>query len=210
MKISYAITVCNELIEIQRLLDFLLANKRKQDEIVVLVDNPGGEDDEMISLLYQYESHNLDHMCVWRSEFEGHFGNWKNKLNSYCKGSYIFQIDADEMLSKELIDNLPDILESNPNNEVYLVPRINTVDGLTQDHIKKWGWNVNQDEWINFPDYQWRIYKNDTKIIWINKVHERLSGFNTYATLPTAVEYCLLHHKTIEKQEKQNIFYDTL
>ena len=210
MKISYAITVCNELIEIQRLLDFLLANKRKQDEIVVLVDNPGGEDDEMISLLYQYESHNPDHMCVWRSEFEGHFGNWKNKLNSYCKGDYIFQIDADEMLSKELIDNLPDIIESNPNNEIYLVPRINTVDGLTQDHIKKWGWNVNQDEWINFPDYQWRIYKNDPKIVWINKVHERLSGFNTYATLPAAVEYCLLHHKTIEKQEKQNTFYDTL
>ena len=210
MKISYAITVCNELIEIQRLLDFLLANKRKQDEIVVLVDNPGGEDDEMISLLYQYESHNSDHMCVWRSEFEGHFGNWKNKLNSYCKGSYIFQIDADEMLSKELIDNLPDILELNPTNEVYLVPRINTVDGLTQDHIKKWGWNVNQDEWINFPDYQWRIYKNNTKIVWVNKVHERLLGFNTYATLPAAVEYCLLHHKTISKQEMQNKFYDTL
>ena len=210
MKISYAITVCNELIEIQRLLDFLLANKRKQDEIVVLVDNPGGEDDEMISLLYQYESHNQDHMCVWRSEFEGHFGNWKNKLNSYCKGDYIFQIDADEMISKELIDNLPSILEYNPNNEVYLVPRINTVDGLTQAHIKKWGWNINQDEWINFPDYQWRIYKNDTKIVWVNKVHERLSGFNTYANLPAVVEYCLLHHKTISKQEMQNNFYDKL
>ena len=210
MKISYAITVCNELIEIQRLLDFLLANKRKQDEIVVLVDNPGGEDDEMISLLYQYESHNHDHMCVWRSEFEGHFGNWKNKLNSYCKGNYIFQIDADEMVSEILIQNLPDILEYNLNNEVYLIPRINTVDGLTQDHIKKWGWNVNQDEWINFPDYQWRIYKNDPKIVWVNKVHERLSGFNTYANLPSAVEYCLLHHKTIEKQEKQNNYYNTL
>jgi len=210
MKISYAITVCNEFVEIQRLLDFLLANKRKQDEIVVLVDNPGGEDDEMISLLYQYESHNHDHMCVWRSEFEGHFGNWKNKLNGYCKGDYIFQIDADEMVSKELIDNLPDILEYNPNNEVYLVPRINTVDGLTQEHIKKWGWNVNENEWINFPDYQWRIYKNDTKIVWINKVHERLSGFNTYANLPAATEYCLLHHKTISKQEMQNNYYNTL
>ena len=151
MKISYAITVCNELIEIQRLLDFLLANKRKQDEIVVLVDNPGGEDDEMISLLYQYESHNLDHMCVWRSEFEGHFGNWKNKLNSYCKGDYIFQIDADEMLSKELIDNLPNILELNPTNEVYLVPRINTVDGITQGHLNVWKWSINEKHWINFP-----------------------------------------------------------
>jgi hypothetical protein len=114
------------------------------------------------------------------------------------------------MLSEELIQNLPSILESNLNNEVYLIPRINTVDGLTQNHINKWRWNVNQDGWINFPDYQWRIYKNDPNIIWINKVHERLSGFKTYATLPASAEYCLIHRKTIEKQEKQNNYYDTL
>ena len=48
MKSSYAITVCNELQEVKRLLDLLLESKREQDEIVVLVDNPGGEDDEMI------------------------------------------------------------------------------------------------------------------------------------------------------------------
>jgi hypothetical protein len=63
---------------------------------------------------------------------------------------------------------------------------------------------------INFPDYQWRIYKNDSKIVWVNKVHERLSGFKTYAALPEYVEYCLLHHKTIDRQETQNEFYDKL
>jgi hypothetical protein len=39
MKISYAITVCNELVEIQRLLPFLIENKRKQDEIVIFYDS---------------------------------------------------------------------------------------------------------------------------------------------------------------------------
>ena len=34
MKISYAITVCNEFVEIQRLIHFLRKNKRQQDEIV--------------------------------------------------------------------------------------------------------------------------------------------------------------------------------
>ena len=86
----------------------------------------------------------------------------------------------------------------------------NLIDGLTEEHVNKWKWNVNENNWINFPDYQWRIYKNDSKIVWINKVHECLSGFNTYANLPPALEYCLLHHKTIEKQEKQNNYYDTL
>ena len=209
MKISYAITVCNELEEIMRLLDLLLKNKQKQDEIVVLIDTVKANE-QLISTLRHYEMHNMDHMVVWPGEFEGHFANWKNKLTSYCSGDYIFQIDADEMVSETLIQNLPDILKYNLNNEVYLVARINTVDGLTEEHINKWKWNVNENNWINFPDYQWRIYKNDSKIVWINKVHECLSGFNTYANLPPSLEYCLLHHKTIEKQEKQNNYYGTL
>jgi hypothetical protein len=209
MKISYAITVCNELEEIIRLLDLLLKNKQKQDEIVVLIDTVKANE-QLISTLRHYEMHNMDHMVVWPGEFEGHFANWKNKLTSYCSGDYIFQIDADEMVSETLIQNLPDILKYNLNNEVYLVARINTVDGLTEEHINKWKWNVNENNWINFPDYQWRIYKNDSKIVWINKVHECLSGFNTYANLPPSLEYCLLHHKTIEKQEKQNNYYSTL
>jgi len=207
MKISYAITVCNEFVEIQRLLHFLLKEKRPQDNIVILYDETNG-DPEIESFL---RTHSVNNEYFWyKAPFNNHFADWKNLLTSYCSGDYIFQIDADEMVSETLIKNLPDILEYNLNNEVYLIPRINTVSGLTQEHIKNWGWSVNQDEWINFPDYQWRIYKNDPKIVWVNKVHERLSGFNTYANLPSAVEYCLLHHKTIEKQEKQNNYYNTL
>ena len=207
MKISYAITVCNEFVEIQRLLHFLLKEKRPQDNIVVLYDETNG-DPEIESFL---RTHSVNNEYFWyKAPFNNHFADWKNLLTSYCSGDYIFQIDADEMVSETLIKNLPDILEYNLNNEVYLIPRINTVSGLTQEHIKNWGWSVNQDEWINFPDYQWRIYKNDPKIVWVNKVHERLSGFNTYANLPSVVEYCLLHHKTIEKQEKQNNYYNTL
>jgi hypothetical protein len=104
---------------------------------------------------------------------------------------------------------LPGILESNPEVDVYLVPRINTVSGLTEEHIQKWKWKVEGDR-INFPDYQWRIYKNIPTIKWINKVHERLDGFKTYSTLPPQDEFCLLHPKTIERQEKQNNFYNTL
>ena len=207
MKISYAITVCNEKLEVKRLIDFLLANKRKQDEIVVLYDQKNG-DEEVINMLTKLNK--LPNFQVWRGFFENHFADWKNKLTEYCKGDYIFQIDADEMVTEVLIGNLPTILESNPDNEVYLVPRVNTVTGLTQEHISKWRWNVDEKDRVNWPDYQWRIWKNKPEIKWVNKVHEKLEGFNTYAALPALQELALQHPKTIERQEKQNSYYSTL
>ena len=206
MKISYAILTHNEGAYIEKLLSFLSSKKRDEDEIVVVDDY--STDELTKAILEEHEA--MGNIRLIKNELKNNFARQKNFLTTQCKGDYIFQIDADEMLSEELIENLPDILASNPDNEVYLVPRINTVDGLTQEHVAKWGWNVDINGFINFPDYQWRIYKNDPKIVWINKVHERLSGFKTYANLPAAMEYCLLHHKTIDRQEKQNNFYDKL
>ena len=207
MKISYAITVCNEFIEIQKLISFLLKHKRYEDEIVVLYDINNGH--EGIEQFLRAKSINGEFAWV-PGEFKEHFANWKNKLTSYCSGDYIFQIDADETPDKSLIDNLPLILEANPDNEVYLVPRINTVEGLTQEHINKWRWNVNEKGWVNWPDYQWRIWKNKPEIKWVNKVHEKLEGFKTYAPLPAEEGVAIYHPKTISKQEKQNNYYDTL
>ena len=207
MKISYAITVCNEKKEVKRLVDFLLANKRQQDEIVVLYDQKNG-DKAVIDMLVKLNK--LPNFQVWRGFFEGHFADWKNKLTEYCTGDYIFQIDADELPTKTLIDNIPNIIENNPFNEVYLVPRVNIVKGITKEHIQKWNWHVDEYNIINWPDYQWRIWKNKPEIKWVNKVHERLEGFKTYAGLPAEEFLSLYHSKTIDRQEKQNNYYETL
>lgn len=205
MKISYAITVCNELEEVKRLVNFLLLTKREQDEIVILFDEKNGTQivkDYLTSIAHQ--------ATVAVHDFENHFADWKNKLTSYCKGDYIFQIDADEVPCTPLIESLPSILESNPELDVMLVPRVNTVEGLTQEHIHKWGWNVNSEGWVNWPDFQWRIYRNTPEIKWVNKVHERLEGFKAYTTLPMEEDYSLYHPKTIERQERQNNYYESL
>ena len=207
MKISYAITVCNEFIEIQRLVSFLLQHKRPQDNIVILYDEANG-DPEIESFL---RSHSINGEFAWhKGKFEKHFADWKNKLTSLCDGDYIFQIDADEIPAEDLMLHLPELLEINPEMDVFLVPRVNTVEGLTPEHIAAWGWNITDTGWVNWPDFQWRIWKNSPEIKWINKVHERLDGFKTWTALPD-VEYFALHHpKTIEKQEKQNSYYDTI
>jgi len=207
MKISYAVTVCNEYEEIQKLISTLFAYSREEDEIVVLFDKKGGT-----SQVWNYlvDLQKEDWIKAYPKSFKNHFADWKNQLTALCSGDYIFQIDADELPNQALIENLPNILENNPHNEVYLVPRVNTVEGLTDEHTVKWGWNVDAKGWVNWPDYQWRIWKNKPDIKWINKVHERLEGFKTYATLPQEEEFALYHPKEIKKQVKQNKYYDTL
>ena len=209
MKISYAIPVCNELKEFQRLIGFLLENKRQEDEIIVLFDSTNGTS-EVETFLTHYTKDNFNWFTWDKYVFDGHFANMKNKLTEMCNGDYIFQIDADELPPRYLVENLGAILEMNRTVDVYRIPRINTVKGLTQEHIQKWRWRVDDKERVNFPDYQWRIYRNDPNIEWVNKVHEVLTGFEVMSELPSEEEYCLTHNKTIEKQEKQNNYYNTL
>jgi len=207
MKISYGITVCDEYEEIKHLLDFLIQNKREKDEIVVLFDDSNSTR-EMEALLHSYRKEK--HIILYVDYFGGHFADWKNKLTQKCSGDYIFQIDADEIPHDYLIESLHEILETNPEVEVYQVPRVNTVEGLTQEHIQKWGWYVNENGWVNFPDYQWRIYKNIPEIKWKNKVHEILEGYKTTALIPAFEDLSLYHPKTIERQETQNNYYSKL
>jgi hypothetical protein len=207
MKISYAVTVCNELTEIQKLLPFLIENKRDQDEIVIFYDNNNGSK-AVEDYLRAYSVNRVPFR--WMSYyFDGHFAHMKNALTEACLGDYIFQIDADELVSPELMQMLPEILETN-QVDVLRVPRINTVEGLTEGHVRAWGWSLNDKGWVNFPDYQWRIYKRTPSIKWKNKVHEVLEGYQFMANLPAMEEYCLLHHKHIDRQVKQNELYSRL
>ena len=203
MKISYAIPVCNEHVELKKLLSFLLKHIDENDEIVVQCDK-GNTTPEVYKVL---DSLNQSYI---EFPLNGHFSNFKNNLKEHCTGDWIFQIDADELPHESLITNLKELLKLNTNTEMLLVPRVNTVEGLTQEHINKWRWNVNEKGWVNWPDYQTRIIQNGPKIKWQNKVHEQIVGVSTKGALPMEEEWCLYHPKNIKRQETQNNFYDSL
>ncbi len=211
MKISYAIPVCNEHVELERLLSFLVRHINENDEIIVQCDE-GNTIPEVYKVLDSFKAPVglKDPLKVIEFPLNSHFSNFKNNLKEHCTGDYIFQIDADEYPHESLITQLPVILEANPENEVYLVPRVNTVEGLTDGHIQQGRWNVNEKGWVNWPDYQWRVWKNKPEIKWVNKVHEKLSGHKTYAALPDMEGLSLYHPKKIDRQEKQNAYYNTL
>ena len=203
MKISYSILTHNETKSLEKLLRFLVKWKADEDEIVILDDY---SDDEKTKQILDFYVSTEDIIYEQRS-LNNDYATQKNYLKSMCSGDYSFNLDADEMISRWLIKNIHGILEDNQIDLIYL-PRINTVEGLTQQHIQQWGWNVNEEGWINFPDWQGRVFKNRPNIKWEKPVHEMIKGFQTYAHLPTEKPFCMLHYKKIEKQEQQNKKYD--
>ena len=207
MKISYGLTAWIEHEELNNLLNYLKENINSKDEIVVVYDQNRATP-EVLSVLENFDRHNYSYHPF---NFQQDWLANKNYLGTKCSGDYIFQIDADEIPHKNLIDNLRLLIESNPV-DVFVVPRINLVKGLTQEHVNAWKWNINEQGWVNFPDPQRRIYKNDPSIQWKDpvdqpQVHGMVEGYKTFANLPFSEEWSLYHNKTISKQEYQNNLY---
>ena len=205
--ISYAITCWNEIEELTKLLNFLQLHIRKEDEIVIQYDK-SSVTDEVKQYVTLMNSMHENHIVVGFS-LNKDFATFKNNLKSHCTKDYIFQVDADEIPHEYLVEYLGEVLETNPVDIVF-VPRVNTVEGLEQSHIDKWKWNVNDKGWVNFPDYQTRIYKNTEDVTWMNKVHERITGYDTFSNFPAEEQWSLYHPKKIDRQEKQNEFYETI
>lgn len=201
--ISYGILVCNEHRELDRLLSLLLPFVRPIDEVVVLIDQKKATY-EVYDVISQYRRY----ISVRDGEFNGNFAEWRNLLTEICTKDWIFQIDADEVVAPGLIGSLRAYIESNEYVDALAVPRVNTVQGLTQEDILKWGWQVNTEGWVNWPDYQARFFKNDGTFKFEGEVHEHLVGGKIRVTQPMP-GLALIHPKTIERQRKQNELYAT-
>ena len=218
MKISYGITVYNEHKELDDLLHHLSKHIRDEDEVVITQDisKLGSkiiQQDEFYKLekvleKYDYGDY-FNNLKVTQFKFKKDFSALKNYTKSKCSGDYIFHIDADEIPNEILIEQLPQILEIN-DVELVWIPRINLVEGITDWHMKHWGWKATEQGWINFPDYQARVFKNVEHIKWVGKVHEIIQGAKTYSHLPPQEELTLKHEKKIARQEMQNKLYEDI
>ena len=208
MKISYGITVHNEADELNKLLEILIHKTDPEDEIVVCVDGNDEKVQEVItSWVQQYGHEDMKDIIVYNRKLDGDFAAHKNSVIEKSSGDYIFHIDADEYPNETLLEQLKQIIEMNDGVDLIWIPRVNTVEGMTQEHIQKWGWRVTEKGWVNFPDYQARVFRNDKDIKWTRPLHEHITGCKTYSHLPPYEELSLYHPKTIQKQEQQNMFY---
>ena len=206
MKLSYGITVHNEHEELNQLLELLIHNTDQEDEIVIVDDFSNQETQDVIdSWVQQYSDKKV--IKVFQRKLDGDFASQKNYVIEQCSGDYIFHIDADEYPNVILLQQLKQILEINEVDLLW-IPRVNTVEGMTDKDIQTWGWKVSEQGWVNYPDYQSRVFRRTDSIRWERPLHELIKGAKTYSHLPPHEELSLYHPKTIEKQTQQNMFYN--
>ena len=205
MKISYGITVHNEADELNKLLPILIHKTDKEDEIVICDDYSDDETQFVIQSWTQQYGHTKT-IKVYQRKLDGNFSAQKNSVIENSSGDYIFHIDADEYPHETLLQQLKEIITMNDVDLIW-IPRVNTVEGMKEEHIQKWGWRVSENNWVNYPDYQARVFRNDEKIRWTRPLHEVITGCKTYSHLQPYEELSLYHPKTIQKQEQQNMFY---
>ena len=212
-KISFAITVKDEINEIVKLIQHLNQYQQKNSEIIVVQDvSETSYNTKLVKdyLINEALMSNIDGFFHYK--FDNNFSDMKNFLNSKCSGNYIFNIDADETPGLHLLNTLYDIIAFNQDIDLFWVPRINIVNGLTDKHIIGWGWSMTsldgyKEPIVNWPDFQGRLYKNKEEIIWTKPVHEVIGGHKSHVFLPQNPDYALVHIKDIERQEKQNKHY---
>ena len=205
MKISYGITVHNESKELNTLLEILVHKSDTEDEIIIVQD---GDDKEVGEVISKWMNETLDWKGIyWHTrKLDGNFSDQKNYVIEQCTGDYIFHIDADEYPHQTLLTQLKQILEIN-DVDLLWIPRVNTVDGFTDEDVQRWGWRISEQGWVNYPDYQARVFRNREDIRWTRPLHEYITGCDTYSHLPPHEALSLYHPKTKEKQEEQNKFY---
>ena len=198
MKLSYAITVCNESKDLYSLISFLKRTKDTEDEINVLVDTA-----HVTPQVLRVLEHFKDDIVTCEREFDDDFSAHRNFHTSKCTGDYIFIVDPDEMPKEKLIKNIKNII-TETKAELIKVPRINICLGATDEWYKDHGFVVNEYDWVNWPDYIDRVYKNEpSRIKYGNSLHESISGYNTNIGVSPHPQLAILHVKSVDKDNNR-------
>lgn len=199
MKITYAITVCNESRDLYSLISFLKDVIDEEDDINVLIDTA-----HVTESVNSVIEHFKDNIVTCERAFDGDFKSHRNFHIENCKGDYIFIIDPDEMPQELIIKKIKEIITTT-EADLLMMPRINIVLGATrkwyEDH--EFGDKINELGWVNWPDYTGRVFKNNGVIKYGNTLHEKLEGYTNAKIITANPSLALYHIKSVDKDNNR-------
>jgi glycosyltransferase involved in cell wall biosynthesis len=185
VKVSFAITTHNETQCLRKLLEQVFSIKTVLDEVVILDDNSTNEETKSI-LAWAVENR----ARVFYHSLNGDFATHKNYMTDSCKNEFIFNIDADELLDENLAKKFREILAVNQEVDMFRLPRINTVQGLTLNHITQWHWQISaqpteiDEKIMGYDSDEFRLIKAFNLILGDNngmiKYHKPLINWPDY------------------------------
>lgn len=202
MKLTYTIQVCNESRELFSLLGLLSRLIDDEDEINVVADSNNVTD--RVELVLE---HYKDRINVFKRPFDTFHENAQFHIEK-ATGDYIFGVDADEMPQEHLIKTVKKIIEDT-GAEIIAIPRINIHPDITEEDARTFGFTMNDYRFINWPDYQMRIYKKCDHIHWTEELHTKLTGSDNLIAVKPIPSVALWHIKYIDKQKSRWKIDDT-
>ena len=155
MQLSVAIATYNEEDNIKNCLDSVSSWVKE----IVIVD--GGSDDKTLDIAQKYNAK------IIKTDNPPNFHINKQKAINACTGDWILQLDADEVVTKELKEEILGVISQQltANSQQlangYWIPRKNYFLGT---FLKKGG---------QYPDYTLRLYRNGKGRLPAKSVHEQ-------------------------------------
>ncbi len=180
MKLSVAIVTYNE----EKKLGACLASVSSWVDEIIVVD--GGSNDQTLSIAKQY------HARIIKTDNPSIFHINKQKALEACRGEWILQLDADEVVTPKLREEILSLIRFSTPNGFYL-PRKNLFCG---HWLKKGG---------QYPDYVIRLVRRGHAYFPSKSVHEQIA-------VDGSVEYLknpLLHYSydsIVEYWRKANTY----
>jgi hypothetical protein len=200
--IGYMILCKNEDSSLESLLKQIIKNKHKGDKIYVVRDSNGGNK----KTKYIIESYK-DDIISFEKPVDKAIHDQKNWLATQADTDYLFYLDADELLDEGFYKIVHQLIDTN-DVDVFFLPRTNIVEGMTDEYKNSRGWVVDENNRINWPDVQDRLFRNHLGIIFNPVPHGRLIKYGTFATLPEEDLYAIYHKKSLNKQISDNKWHD--
>lgn len=136
MKISFAILTFNEAANLGRTLESVAW----ADELVV-VDS--GSTDDTLAIAQRFKAR------IYVEPWKGYGGQMNSALDK-CTSPWVFSLDADEVLTPELAQEIKALLAGDPEYPAYTVPRLNLIFGRWMRHGGL------------YPDHKLRLFRAGT------------------------------------------------
>ena len=159
-KLSVTIIALNEEQTLKRCLDCV---KSIADEIIAVVDTRTIDKTAEIARKYGAK--------IYKRKFDD-FASMKNFATEKAIGDWIFSIDADEVITKKLGDEIREVINSS-DRDGYLIPRKNIILGAEIKHTR---WSPDKHVWL------WRRGKGK----WKGLVHEEVEVVGLVGELKNA------------------------
>jgi len=151
MTLSVALAVYNE----EQNLDACLASVTPWADEIVVVD--GGSTDKTVSIAKKHGA------TVIETDNPPMFHTNKQKALDACSGEWVLQLDAAEVVSAALRDEIRGVVQSSTANNAYYIPRKNYFLG---HWLSKGG---------QYPDYVVRLFKRGKGHFPCKHVHEQIA-----------------------------------